>query len=49
MWKFQTSEKLLIIVEEFAKYASNQVKKTEKITTCNWLDLETLGFLTDYA
>ena len=49
MWKFKTSEKLLIIVEEFAKYASNQVKKTEKITTCNWLDLETLGFLTDYA
>ena len=42
--KFKASWKLPIIVEESIEHPSNWVRKNWKLTTYNWLDLETLGF-----
>lgn len=46
--KFKTSGNLLIIVEESMESAKmlyfESTKKSWKITTCDWLDLGTLGF-----
>ena len=46
--KFKTSRKLPWIIpqkslEESIEYTSKIFKKIQKITTCNWLDLETIG------
>jgi hypothetical protein len=42
--KFRTSGKQPIFFEESIQYISNR-RKNRKMSTCNWLDLETLGFL----
>jgi len=43
--KFKTAGKLPIISEEFIEYTpiSSNIGKTEDVSTCNWLDLQTLG------
>ena len=41
--KFKTSGKLPIISEESVEYTSHYQSALRKITTCNRLDLETLG------
>ena len=41
--KFKTSEELPIILEESVEYASNEWKQNQKMSTCNRLDLESLG------
>ena len=44
--KFKTSGKLPTIWEESMDYS---LKKTQKVTIMNWLDLETVGFWLMYA
>ena len=41
--KFKTSGYLPIILEESIKYTSNEWKQNRKMSTCNQLDLESLG------
>ena len=41
--QFKTSENLPIILEESTEYASHPSKINREITTCNQLDMETLG------
>jgi hypothetical protein len=45
----KTSRKLPIVWEEIMKTYRKSIKKNQKATSCNWLDLETLKILTDYA
>ena len=42
--KFKTPRILLIFVEESMEYTSNSLKRNQTMSTCSWLDLETLGF-----
>ena len=43
-WKLKTSRELPIILEESIEHTpSNEIKQTQKISTCNWLELEPLG------
>jgi hypothetical protein len=47
--KLETSGELWIILEESMKeYIMNESKQNRKMSTCNWLDLESLSILTDY-
>ena len=41
--KFKTTENLPIILEEFIEYTPNLIKEKWRMSTCNWLDLQTLG------
>ena len=47
--KFKTAGKLPIILEESIEYTQNSVKGNRRMSTCNRLDLQTLGISTDYA
>ena len=42
--KFKTSGNLQIISEESIEYTSNEWKQNHKMSTCNWLGLESLRF-----
>ena len=42
---FETSGELPFILEESIEYTSNEGKKTRKMPTCIWLDLESPGSL----
>ena len=41
--KFETAGKLPINLEEFKEYFPNLIKEKRRMSTCNWLDLQTLG------
>ena len=41
--KFKTAGELLIVLEEFIEQASNELKQNQRMSTCNRLDLESLG------
>ena len=42
--KFKTLGKILLIIEEFYRIYVKLLKKNQKFTTCNQLDLEALEF-----
>ena len=41
--KFKTARKLPIILEEFIEIYPNLIKENRRMSTCNRLDLQTLG------
>ena len=41
--KFKTAGKLRINLEEIIEHTPNLIKKTRRMSTCNRLDLQTLG------
>jgi hypothetical protein len=43
--KFKIAGKLAIILEEFIEYTPNLIKENRRMSTCNRLDVQTLGSL----
>ena len=41
--KFETSGELPILLEESIEHTQDALKQNRKMSTCNWLDLESLG------
>ena len=42
-WKFKTAGKLPTILKGFIEYTPNFIKENRRMSTCNWLHLQTLG------